>query len=1207
MKKPNIYSEIKKRILVLDGAMGTMIQKYGLSEKDFRGEKFKKHSCDLKGNNDILSITQPQIIKEIHEEFLKSDADIIETNTFNANSISMKNYHLENYVYEMNVSSARIAKEIANKYSSKDKNKPRFVAGSMGPTSKTASISPKVNDPGFRELAFDDFKNSYYEQASALLEGGVDIFLIETVFDTLNAKAAIFALEKLFSEKKIKMPVMISGTIADASGRTLSGQTIEAFLHSVSHVDLLSIGLNCSMGAKEMRPFLEEMSVKAPFNICVYPNAGLPNQFGEYDESPEEMAKYIKDFLDNAFVNIVGGCCGTTPEHIKKFAGLAQKSKKRILPAKEKQLKLSGLEPLNIYKGSNFINIGERTNVNGSRKFARLIREKKYEEALAIARQQVDGGAQIIDVNLDDALLDTKKEMVIFLNLIASEPDIAKLPIMIDSSKWEVIEAGLKCVQGKAIVNSISLKEGEEIFKDRAKKIKNYGAAVIVMAFDENGQAITFKRKTEICQRAYKILTEDIDFPPEDIIFDPNILTIATGIPEHNNYAVDFIKATKWIKDNLPYSMVSGGISNLSFSFRGNNTIREAIHSVFLFHAIKNGLDMGIVNPAMLQIYDELPKELLFLVEDLVLNRREDATENLLSYSENFNEKKNVKIKKDDDWRNVSVKKRIKHSLVKGIVDFVDDDVEEARLSFKTSIEIIEGPLMDGMNLVGELFASGKMFLPQVIKSARVMKKAVAKLKPYIEAEKQKGTSSSAKKILLATVKGDVHDIGKNIAAVVLACNNYDIIDLGVMVPADKIIKTALDENVDIIGLSGLITPSLDEMVHVAREMQRQKMKIPLLIGGATTSKLHTAIKIDVNYQAPVLYVGDASMSVSAVSKLLSGKENVFNEIKTEYSDLRKAYENKEKSKNYISLKEARKNKFKCDFNSSKIVKPAFTGIKSFSDSPFGEIKKFINWTMFFNSWKIRGRYPEVFNNKEKGKEAQKLFDDAQDMLLRIEKENMLVLRSVFGVFPCRSVSDDVEVFSDEKMNDKIVVFHFQRNQQKQKNDNPNFCLSDFIAPVESGITDYIGAFAVTAGIGIDNWIEHFNKNNDDYSSLMLKFLADRLVEAYAEYLHLQIRIRYWGYAKNENLGIPEIINEKFKGIRPAPGYPACPDHSEKKTIFEILSAHSHTGIKLTENFAMDPAASICGYYFAHPQAKYFIVGKVQDNQLFDYSKRKKL
>ncbi|MCD4774256.1 MAG: methionine synthase [Bacteroidales bacterium] len=1204
MKKPNIHSEIKKRILVLDGAMGTMIQNYGLSEKDFRGEKFKKYSGDLKGNNDILSITQPQIIKEIHKEYLKAGADIIETNTFNANSISMKDYHLEDFVYEMNLSSARIAKEVTDKYSAKDKNKPKFVAGSMGPTSKTASMSPKVNDPGFREVTFDDFKNSYYEQASALLEGGVDIFLIETIFDTLNAKAAIFALEKLFSEKKIKMPVMISGTIADASGRTLSGQTLEAFLNSVSHVDLLSIGLNCSMGAKEMRPFLEEMSGKAPFNICVFPNAGLPNQFGEYDESPAEMAKYIKDFLDNGFVNIVGGCCGTTPEHIKKFAGLAQKSEKRTLPAKEKQLKLSGLEPLNIFKGSNFINIGERTNVNGSRKFARLIREKKYEEALVIARHQVEGGAQIIDVNLDDALLDTEKEMVIFLNLLASEPDIAKLPIMIDSSKWEVIEAGLKCVQGKAIVNSISLKEGEEVFKNHARKIKNYGAAAIVMAFDENGQATTFKRKTEICKRAYKILTEEVNFPPEDIIFDPNILTIATGIPEHNNYAVDFIKATKWIKDNLPYSKVSGGISNLSFSFRGNNTIREAMHSVFLFHAIKNGLDMGIVNPAMLQIYDELPKELLHLVEDLVLNRREDATEHLLSYAENVKDKKKVKIK-EDDWRDENVEKRIKHSLVKGIIDFVEDDVEEARLSFETSIEIIEGPLMDGMNLVGELFGSGKMFLPQVIKSARVMKKAVAKLTPYIEEEKQKGTSTSAKKILLATVKGDVHDIGKNIVSIVLACNNYEIIDLGVMVSAEKIIKTALDEEVDIVGLSGLITPSLDEMVHVAREMQRQKIKIPLLIGGATTSKLHTAIKIDVNYQAPVLYVGDASLSVSAVSKLLSGKKNVFNEIKTEYSDLRKVYENREKSKEYISLKEARKNKFRIDFKNIEIIKPAFTGIKYFSDSPFGEIKKFINWTMFFNSWKIKGKYPEIFNNKEKGKEAQKLFDDAQNMLLRIEKENMLGLKAVFGIFPCHSADDDVEVFSDEKMSNKTAVFHFLRNQQKQKNDNPNFCLSDFIAPVESGITDYIGVFAVTAGIGINNWIDHFKKNNDDYSSLMLKILADRLVEAYAEYLHLQIRIKYWGYAENEKLEISEIIKEKFQGIRPAPGYPACPDHSEKKTIFELLNAEKHTGIKLTENFAMNPAASICGYYFAHPQSKYFMVGKVQDDQLLDYSGRK--
>ncbi|MCB2221759.1 MAG: methionine synthase [Bacteroidetes bacterium] len=1204
----NIYTEIEKRILVLDGAMGTMIQDYKLTEEDYRGERFANFPHDLKGNNDLLSLTQPHIIRQIHEKYLEAGSDIIETNTFNANRYSMADYHMENLVYEINKTSAKIAIEAAAKVTASNPTKPRFVAGAMGPTNKTASLSPDVNNPGYRAVSFDDLKEAYKEQAIGLMDGGVDILLIETIFDTLNAKAAIMAVSEVFREKNAKLPLMVSGTITDASGRTLSGQTTEAFLNSISHLDLLSVGLNCALGARELRPYLEELSNKAPFYVSVYPNAGLPNQFGEYDETPEIMAGHLKDFMDQRFANIIGGCCGTTPDHIREFVKIAEQSQPREKPVDDHHMKLSGLEPLMVYPGSNFINIGERTNVSGSRKFARLIREENYEEALSIARQQVENGAQVIDINMDDAMLDSETAMVKFLNLVAAEPDIAKVPIMIDSSKWTVLEAGLKCVQGKAIVNSISMKEGENEFREHAAKVRDYGAAVVVMAFDEKGQAASYERKIEICERAYNILTEELHFPPEDIIFDPNILTIATGIEEHNNYAVDFINATRWIKDNLPHAKVSGGISNLSFSFRGNDVVREAMHSAFLYHAIQAGLDMGIVNAGMLQVYDEIPKDLLTLVEDAILNRRKDATERLIAFAEKVKAKDEVEVKKDE-WRENTVQERLKHALVKGIVDFVEDDVEEARQQYERALNVIEGPLMDGMNVVGDLFGSGKMFLPQVVKSARVMKKAVAKLLPYIEAEQKAGGGEvkSAGKIVMATVKGDVHDIGKNIVGVVLACNNFEVIDLGVMVPADKILKVVQDEKADLLGLSGLITPSLEEMVHVAKEMERQGLNVPLLIGGATTSEIHTAVKIAPNYHAPVVHVRDASKGVGVSASLISEeqKEKYAAAVKLKYDELRQKHESRKSESNYISYKLAIENKLNIKWSPNDLYKPTFTGNKYFESYPLAEIKDYIDWTFFFHAWKINGKYPKIFEDPIKGEEAKKLFNDAQILLSKIVKDNMLTARGVIGFYPANSIGEDVELYKDESRHEVITTFRFLRNQQEKKPGIPNLSLADFIAPKDSGLPDYFGGFAVTAGIGLEKWTELFEKDLDDYNSIMMKVLADRLAEAFAELIHEKVRKEYWGYAKNENLDLESMLREEYQGIRPAPGYPACPEHSEKGVLFDLLNAEEKSGIKLTENFAMYPAASVSGYYFAHPMSQYFNLGKIGRDQVKDYANRK--
>ncbi len=1205
-RKVLLYNQLEKRVLVLDGAMGTMIQTYRLKEKDFRGVRFNDSHSDLQGNNELLSLTRPDIIQKIHREFLQAGADIICTNTFNANRISQADYNLESLVHELNYESARIAREMAEEFSNKDPMKPRFVAGAIGPTNKTASLSPDVNNPGYRAVDFDMLSETYYEQAKALCEGGIDILLVETIFDTLNAKAAIFGIEKLFDELGYKIPLMVSGTITDASGRTLSGQTLEAFINSISHVELLSLGLNCSLGAEEMRPYLEELSKKSSVYVSAHPNAGLPNQFGEYDQSPEIMGLHIHDYLDSGFVNIIGGCCGTTPAHIREFSKFAEKASRRIPPPKEHKLRLSGLEPLTVYEGSNFINIGERTNVSGSKKFARLIREKKYEEALSIALEQVQGGAQVLDVCMDDAMLDAETEMHTFLNLLMAEPDIARLPIMVDSSKWPVIETGLKCIQGKAIVNSISLKEGEEIFIQQAKKIKNYGAAAVFMAFDEKGQADTYERRIAVCERVYKIL-RGINFPPEDIIFDPNVLPIATGIEEHNNYAVDFIRTVEWIKKNLPYAKVSGGISNLSFSFRGNDTVREAIHSVFLYHAIKAGMDMAIVNPSMLQVYDAIPQPLHKLVEDVVLNRSADATEKLLAFAEDVKTGK-ADEKPIDEWRNTSVEERLKHSLVKGITEFIETDVLEAREKYDFALKVIEGPLMDGMNVVGDLFGSGKMFLPQVVKSARVMKKAVASLLPFIEAEKlQSGESSSAGKILLATVKGDVHDIGKNIVGVVLGCNNYEIVDMGVMVPTDKILQKAREINADIIGLSGLITPSLEEMVNVAREMERQKFTVPLLIGGATTSKIHTAVKIEHHYNAPVVHVKDASRSVAVAGSLMNKELRTafIVQIQNEYEELRKTYASSVSQVEYLSLADARKNSLKIDFNKEPPVVPAFTGVKVFDNYDLKEIREYISWVFFFVVWQLRGKFPEILKDPSMGSEAQKLFDDANEMLDNIIRENWLTAKAVVGFWHANSVGDDIEVYSDSNRNKVIARFVNLRNQTKKNDKTPNYCLADFIAPRESGITDYIGAFAITAGIGIEKKIEEFIKDHDDYNSIMLKALADRLAEAFTELLHLRIRKEFWAYAPNESLSLDDLLLEKYKGIRPAHGYPACPDHSEKKQLFELLDAEKSTGIELTESFSMYPAASVSGLLFAHPESKYFFVGKIGRDQVEDYAMRK--
>lgn len=1204
---------LAEKILVLDGAMGTMIQRHKLTEEQFRGVRFKNHPQDLKGNNDILCITQPEIIKAIHRAYFEAGADIVETNTFNGTPISQADYQTHAFVYEINFEAAKIAKEVAYEFTEKDPDKPRFVAGALGPTNKTLSLSPNVNDPGYRAVTFDAMVDAYYQQTRGLVDGGVDILLIETIFDTLNAKAAIIAIQKYLEEKNIELPLMISGTIVDMSGRTLSGQTVEAFYISVSHAkNLVSVGLNCALGAKQMRPFVEDLSNITDKYISVYPNAGLPNEMGGYDETPNSMASVLEDFLKSGFVNIVGGCCGTTPDHIKEIASRVKNHKPRIPKQQEPYLRLSGLEPVILRPDSNFMNIGERTNVTGSKKFARLIKEEKYDDALSVARDQVEGGAQVLDINMDEGLLDSEKVMTKYLNLLEAEPDIAKLPIMLDSSKWSVIEAGLKCLQGKGIVNSISLKEGEDVFKEHARKVLSYGAAVIVMAFDEKGQADTFERRIEICKRAYEILTSQIGFPPQDIIFDPNILAIATGMEEHNNYAIDYIEAARWIKQNLPFAKISGGVSNLSFSFRGNDVVREAMHSAFLYHAIKAGMDMGIVNAGQLAVYEEIPKDLLEKVEDVILNRRPDATERLIEYAEQIKSKGKTQVdEKIDEWRNLPVEERLKHALVKGVVDFIEDDVEEARKKLEQPLEIIEGPLMSGMNVVGDLFGAGKMFLPQVVKSARVMKKAVAYLIPFIEAEKTKDSSPRKQgKVLVATVKGDVHDIGKNIVGVVLGCNNYEVIDLGVMVHVEKILQTAIDEKVDVIGLSGLITPSLDEMVHVAKEMKRRGLQIPLLIGGATTSKTHTAVKIDPNYDEAVIHVLDASRSVPVVSNLLNpdkkGKEKFVQSIKEEYKKLREDYAKRQSEKNLITLEKARENKFKIDWSETQIDTPSQTGIIILNDYPLDVLKDYIDWTPFFQTWELKGKYPAIFEDQTIGAEAKKLFDDATSLLDKIIKEKLLTSNGVFGLFPANSVGvDDIEIYTDESRTGVKRVLHTLRQQVKKSISEPNIALADFVAPKESAIKDYIGMFAVTAGIGIEKQIEKFEKDHDDYNSIMIKALADRLAEAFAEHLHELVRKKYWGYTQNEKLTNDELIKEKYTGIRPAPGYPAQPDHTEKPIIFSLLDVEKNTGIKLTESMAMYPAASVCGLYFAHPEAKYFNVGKIDKDQVLDYHRRK--
>lgn len=1202
---------LESRILVIDGAMGTMIQRYNLSEDDFRGKRLKNHQHDLKGNNDLLSITQPEIIKGIHRAYFEAGADIVETNTFNGTPTSQADYYTQQLTYEMNFEAAKIAKEVAEEFNKKNPTKPRFVAGALGPTNKALSLSPNVNDPGYRAVTFEEMVNAYYEQTRGLVDGGVDIILIETIFDTLNAKAAIIAVQKYLDERKINLPLMISGTIVDQSGRTLSGQTVEAFYISVSHArNLISIGLNCSLGAKQMRPFVEDLSNISEMFLSVYPNAGLPNEMGGYDETPQIMASILEDFLKSGFVNIVGGCCGTTPDHIKAIAEIVQYYKPRIPRKQEPYLRLSGLEPVVLRPDSNFMNIGERTNVTGSKKFARLIKENNYDEALSVARDQVEGGAQVLDINMDEGMLDSEAAIVKFLNLLEAEPDIAKLPIMIDSSKWSVIEAGLKCLQGKGIVNSISLKEGEELFKDHARKILSYGAAVIVMAFDEKGQADTFRKRIEICKRAYNILVNEVGFAPQDIILDPNILAIATGIDEHNNYAVDYIEATKWIKQNLPLAKVSGGVSNLSFSFRGNDIVREAMHSAFLFHAIKAGMDMGIVNAGQLEVYEEIPKDLLERVEDVILNRRSDATERLIEFAETIKKKDKVEEKKDE-WRTLSVEDRLKNALIKGIVDHIDEDVEEARVKYSRPLEIIEGPLMVGMDVVGDLFGAGKMFLPQVVKSARVMKKAVAILIPYIEAEKEKNQNTRERgKVLMATVKGDVHDIGKNIVAVVLGCNNYNVIDLGVMVHTEKILQTAIDEKVDVIGLSGLITPSLDEMVHVAKEMERRGMKLPLLIGGATTSRIHTAVKIAPNYSESVIHVLDASRSVPVVSNLLNENEEERKKytqvFKDEYAQLRENYTRRKSEKNFISLEQARKNHLKIDWAKSIIKKPNKSGVTVLNNFSLTKLRDYIDWTPFFMTWELGGKYPAIFEDKNIGVEAKTLFDDANILLDKIITEKLLLANGVVGLFPANSVGfDDIEIFTDESRSATKRVLHTIRQQMQKSTNEPNVALADFIAPKESGVEDYIGMFAVTAGIGIEKLVEKFEKDHDDYNSIMVKSIADRLAEAFAEHLHELVRKEYWGYSSEEIISKKDLIKEKYIGIRPAPGYPAQPDHTEKPIIFSLLNTEQNTGIKLTENMAMYPAASVCGIYFSHPEAKYFSVGKIGKDQVLDYHRRK--
>ena len=1198
----SVRQAIKERILILDGAMGTMIQRHKLTEEDYRGDRFSEYHMDIKGNNELLSLTQPQIIAEIYQQYYEAGADIVETNTFSANSISQADYDMTELAYEMNVESAKIAKSVADIYTQYNPAKPKYVAGALGPTNRTASLSPDINNPGYRAVSFDDLKESYYEQAKALADGGVDIFLVETIFDTLNAKAALYAIQEVLEEVQRDIPIMISGTITDASGRTLSGQTTEAFWISVKHAKPLTIGFNCALGAKELRPYLNELSKIADCYVSAYPNAGLPNELGEYDQGPDEMANLIRDFLANNMVNLIGGCCGTTPKHIEAMATAASEYAPRPIPTIRPISQYAGLEPLNVRDDLNFINIGERTNVTGSRKFARLIKDGKYSEALSVAQQQVNGGAQIIDVNMDEGLLDSKAVMKEFLNLMMSEPDIAKLPIMIDSSKFEVIEEGLKCVQGKCIVNSISMKEGVEEFKRQAKILRKYGAATVVMAFDEDGQADTIERKVEICKRAYDILVNDIDFDPTDIIFDPNVFAVATGIEEHNPYAINFIEATRKIKAACPHAKISGGVSNISFSFRGNNAVREAMHSAFLYHAIHAGMDMGIVNAGMMEIYEDIPKDLLQLVEDVLFNRSPDATERLTDYAERV-KGGGKKLVKDLKWREATVQERLSHSLVRGIQEFIDEDTEEARKQYPSAINVIEGPLMDGMNVVGDLFGAGKMFLPQVVKSARVMKKSVAYLTPFIEEEKA-GKVETNGKILMATVKGDVHDIGKNIVGVVLSCNNYEIIDLGVMVSADKIIKAAQEHNVDIIGLSGLITPSLDEMVYVASEMERLGMKIPLLIGGATTSKLHTALKIDPEYSGPVVYVLDASRSVTVASNLLSTEraDKYKTSIKEEYVGVREQRKNRSHIKECITIQEARNKPLLLNWDDYSAPIPNQLGITVLNEIKIEEITQYIDWTPFFSSWQMKGKYPAILEDDLIGVEAQKLYDDANRMLEKIIIDKTITAKAIFGIFSANSKGDDVVIDNNIGMQE---VVYFLRQQRKKAPGKTYASLSDFIAPASHN--DYLGMFAVTAGIGIEKIVAQYEADHDDYNAIMCKSVCDRLAEALAEKLHYDVRTDYWGYEAKSVIDYEEMIKERYQGIRPAPGYPACPDHTGKDAIWKLLDVENKIGIKLTESKAMYPAASVSGFYFGHPDSKYFGLGVIDKDQIIDYATRKEI
>jgi 5-methyltetrahydrofolate--homocysteine methyltransferase len=1203
-----LFDALKQRILVLDGAMGTMVQRYNLTEAEFRGERFRDFHKDLRGNNDLLSITRPDVVREIHAQYLEAGADILETNTFNSTAISQADYGLEAFVAEMNLASARIAREVADSFSSRTPGKPRFVAGVLGPMNRTLSLSPDVNDPGYRAVTFDQVKDAYKVAARALVEGGVDLIMVETIFDTLNAKAALFAIDEYFEEAGGRLPVMISGTITDASGRTLSGQTAEAFWNSVRHAKPLSIGFNCALGAKQLRPHVEELARIADVYVSAHPNAGLPNAMAEYDELPAETAGYIREWAESGWLNITGGCCGTTPDHIRAIVDIVSVFKPRNVPKIVPKLRLAGLEPLNVGDDSLFVNVGERTNVTGSKAFARLILAGNYAEALAVARQQVENGAQMIDINMDEAMLDSAAAMTRFLQLVASEPDIARVPIMLDSSKWSVIEAGLKCVQGKPVVNSISLKEGEAEFVKHARLARRYGAAVIVMAFDEKGQADSLKRKVQICERCYRILTDEVGFPPEDIIFDPNIFAVATGIEEHNTYGRDYIEAVAWIHRNLPHAKTSGGVSNFSFSFRGNEPVREAMHTAFLYHATKAGMTMGIVNAGQLGVYADIPKELLDRVEDVIFNRRADSTERLVEFAETFKGQKKD-ASEDLAWRKGTVKERLVHALVKGVTQFIIEDTEEARQQYDRPIQVIEGPLMDGMNVVGDLFGSGKMFLPQVVKSARVMKQAVAHLVPFIEEEKRRLGTADAKakgKVVMATVKGDVHDIGKNIVGVVLQCNNFEVVDLGVMVACETILETAKKENADMVGLSGLITPSLEEMSHVAKEMERLGFRLPLLIGGATTSRTHTAVKIEPHYSGPTVWVPDASRAVGVATTLSSeeARAKYMDEVRADYVKVREAHAKKGGQKS-VTLEAARANAEAIDWSSYAPPRPRQLGVMALKNYPLEKLVPCIDWAPFFQTWDLAGKYPDILDDPVVGEAARNVMKEGQAMLERVVKGRWLTASGVFGLWPAAAIGDDIEIYTNDKRDQVLGTWHNLRQQNEKPGGNPNLCFADFVAPKESGVADYIGAFAVTAGLGIDAKLKDLVAKNDDYGAIMLKSIADRLAEAFAEHLHQLVRTTFWGYAAGETLSNDELIAEKYRGIRPAPGYPACPDHTEKAELFRLLDAEKNASMTLTDSFAMMPAAAVSGFYLSHPQSRYFAVGKIERDQVTDYAHRK--